>query len=429
MPKRLEITPVSGPVSGAARPPGSKSITNRALVCAALADGPSELRGALASDDTAVMIDSLQRLGIAVSHHEAAAKISVHGCAGRIPSRGAELFIGNSGTTIRFLAAVCALGEGTFRLDGVPRMRERPIGDLVAALRQLGIDIQAESPGGCPPIVIHAHGMPGGSVTVRGDVSSQFLSGLLLAAPCASAPLSIQVGGTLVSTPYVEMTLNVMRAFGVAVESCGDGNYQIDAPQTYRAVTYNIEPDASAASYFWAAAAMTRGRVKVEGLSLGSMQGDVRFCDCLAQMGCRVQYDTDSITVEGRPLHGIDVDMNAVSDTVQTLSVVALLADGPTTIRGVAHIRHKETDRIGNLAIELRKLGATVDVLADGLRITPGRLHGAEIETYDDHRMAMSFALAGLMQSGVVINNPGCTAKTYPRYFDDLSQLTGTRPS
>ena len=427
---RLEMTPVAGPVCAALRPPGSKSITNRALVCAALADGTSVLHGALASDDTAVMMDSLRRVGIEVAEDAAAESITVRGCAGRIPNRGAELFIGNSGTTIRFLAAICALGHGVFRLDGVPRMRERPIGDLVDALGQCGVDIRAQSPGGCPPVVMEAAGLRGGRLVVRGDISSQFLSGLLLAAPCAAGPIDIHVDGALVSKPYVQMTLDVMKAFGAAVESQASGDYHVPAPQTYRARQYDIEPDASAASYFWAAAALTQGRVKVEGLSLGSLQGDVRFCECLAQMGCLVDYEADSITVTGRPLHGIDVDMNAISDTVQTLSVVALLADSPTTIRGVGHIRHKETDRIGNLAIELRKLGATVEVLPDGLHIAPGSarrpscpLLPAEIETYDDHRMAMSLALAGLVQKGVVILDPGCTAKTYPGFFEDLKRL------
>lgn len=430
---RLEMTPVAGPVHGTARPPGSKSITNRALVCAALAEGTSVLHGALASDDTAVMVDSLHRLGIEVAEDVAAGTITVRGCAGHIPSRGAELFVGNSGTTIRFLAALCALGHGTFRLDGVPRMRERPIGDLVEALARCGVDIRALSPGGCPPVVIEAAGLPGGRVVVRGDVSSQFLSGLMLAAPCADGSIDIDVDGPLVSTPYVQTTSDVMKAFGVTVESQTSGDYRVPAPQSYRAREYHVEPDASAASYFWAVAALTQGSVTVTGLSLNSLQGDVRFCECLVRMGCQVSYAADSITVTGGPLHGINVDMNAISDTVQTLSVVALFADGPTTIRGVAHIRHKETDRIGNLAIELRKLGATAEVLPDGLRIAPGSARGpscplqpAEIETYDDHRMAMSLSLAGLVQEGVVIRNPGCTAKTYPEFFEDLSQLVNT---
>jgi 3-phosphoshikimate 1-carboxyvinyltransferase len=422
--ERIEIKPASTPVRGTVRPPGSKSITNRALVCAALAGGVSELRGALASDDTAVMIDSLRRLGVETDFNTAASLITVRGCGGKLPRHGAELFVGNSGTTIRFLAAVCALGTGTFRLDGVARMRERPIGDLVDALAHLGVEVRAESAGGCPPVVLNAAGLRGGTVNVRGDVSSQFLSGLLLALPCAARLTSIHVEGPLVSVPYVEMTLDVMRAFGAEVLRPSAAVYEVPAPQKYAARSYDIEPDASAASYFWAAAAITQGSVTVAGLGLGSLQGDVQFCDCLARMGCQVRYSADGTTVTGGPLTGIELDMNAISDTVQTLSVVALFAKGPTTIRGVAHIRHKETDRIGNLAIELRKLGACVEVLDDGLRITPGPLRCAELETYDDHRMAMSLALAGLKQPGVVIHDPGCTAKTYPRFFEDFQSLT-----
>ncbi|MCE9547213.1 MAG: 3-phosphoshikimate 1-carboxyvinyltransferase [Planctomycetia bacterium] len=426
--RELEITPVAGPVRGSIRPPGSKSITNRALVCAALAEGQSTLDGALVSEDTQVMVDSLERLGIAVVADWPARRLTVTGCGGRIPAAEAELFVGNSGTTIRFLAAVAALGHGSYRLDGVPRMRQRPIGDLITALRQLGVEAKAESPGDCPPVLLKANGLRGGQVTVRGDVSSQFLSGLLLASPCARTPVEIRVDGTLVSLPYVTMTLDVMRAFGVSVIDEGHEQFNIAAPSQYQPRTYSIEPDASAASYFWAAAAITGGQVRVDGLSLDSLQGDVRFCDLLVQMGCRVEYAGDGTTLIGAPqqgsnLKGINANMNAISDTVPTLAVVALFAEGPTTIRGVAHIRHKETDRIGDLATELRKLGAEVETFDDGLRITPGKLRAARLETYQDHRMAMSLALAGLRQPGVVILDPGCTAKTYPDYFRDLERL------
>jgi 3-phosphoshikimate 1-carboxyvinyltransferase len=422
----------SGPVRGAIRPPGSKSITNRALVCAALARGESTLTGALDSEDTRVMIDSLGRLGLKIEHDSPAATIRVLGCGGRIPAQGAELYVANSGTTIRFLTAVAALGHGAFRLDGTPRMRQRPIGDLLDALQQLGADVTCESPGRCPPVVVRAAGLPGGRATVAGDISSQFLSGLLMAAPCADAPVELTVAGQLVSQPYVRMTLAVMEAFGALTpalsrkerETENLDQFVIPAGCPYRGREYAIEPDASAASYFWAAAAITGGRVTVEGLSHHSLQGDVAFCDCLERMGCRVERGPDSITVEGRPLRGIETDMNAISDTVQTLAAVALAADRPTTIRGVAHIRHKETDRIGALASELRKLGASVDELPDGLRIVPGPLRPARIETYDDHRMAMSLALVGLIAPGVVILNPACTAKTYPAFFKDLARLT-----
>jgi 3-phosphoshikimate 1-carboxyvinyltransferase len=423
MPDSIEIRPC-GPVRGTIRPPGSKSITNRALVCAALAEGESILRGALDSDDTRVMIEALGRLGIGVSHDREARTIRVAGCGGRIPAREAELFVGNSGTTIRFLTALLALGHGTFRLDGAPRMRQRPIGDLLDALRQLGVDAQSQSGTGCPPVVVHAHGLRGGRAIVAGSISSQFLSGLLMASPGAQGPVELMVQGDLVSRPYVEMTLAVMAAFGVRARVENLACYAIPAPQSYRATDYAIEPDASAASYFFAAAAVTGGEVTVEGLSRNSLQGDVGFCDCLARMGCSVRYQADSITVAGRPLRGIEIDMNAISDTAQTLGVVAIFAPGPTTITGVAHIRFKETDRLRALAAELRKLGARVEELPDGLRIAPGPLHGATIDTYDDHRMAMSFAVAGLAQPGVVIKDPGCTAKTYPDFFADLARLT-----
>ena len=418
----IEIEP-RGPLRGSIRPPGSKSITNRALVCAALADGPSTLTGALDSDDTRVMIEALRKLGFSLDVAENGTRISVVGGGGVIPSRAAELYVANSGTTVRFLAALVSLAHGTFRLDGTPRMRERPIDDLVVALRQLGVDAACEAPGGCPPVLIRADGLRGGAASVRGDVSSQFLSGLLLAAPYARQRVTLTVSGELVSRPYVEMTLAVMRAFGVDMASGELREFQSVAGARYRGRDYAIEPDASAASYFFAAAAITRGEVTVEGVSRGSLQGDVAFVDVLARMGCRVEARDDAITVRGGPLRGITVDMNAISDTVQTLAAVAMFADGPTTVTGVAHIRHKETDRIGDLATELRKLGATVDEAPDGLRITPGALRGAVVDTYDDHRMAMSLALVGLRQPGVVIRDPACTAKTYPRFFDDLHSL------
>jgi 3-phosphoshikimate 1-carboxyvinyltransferase len=302
-------------------------------------------------------------------------------------------------------------------------MRERPIADLVDSLRQLGVKATAEGDGGCPPVVIDAAGLAGGQATVRGDVSSQFLSGLLLATPYAARPVELTVQSRLVSQPYVRMTLAVMSAFGVDLPLGNLTRFVVPAGAGYRGREYVVEPDASGASYFLGAAAITGGEVTVEGLSRASLQGDVAFVDVLERMGCRVVDGANSITVAAGPLHGIEADMNAISDTVQTLAAVALVAEGSTTITGVGHIRHKETDRIGSLACELRKLGATVDELADGLRITPGELRAAAIDTYQDHRMAMSMALVGLRVGGVVIRDPACTAKTYPRYFDDLQAL------
>lgn len=418
-----------GPVQASIRPPGSKSITNRALICAAAADGETYLTGVLASEDTHVMIDGLASLGVSIHHDPKNASAKVSGCGGKFTRQNGEIFIANSGTTIRFLTALLATTEGQYRLDGVPRMRERPIADLLNAITQLGGKAASENNNGCPPVIVGGAGLPGGKATVGGEISSQYLSGLLMAAPLAKSPVELSIQGELVSQPYVKMTAEVMRSFGVAVETPDDlTSFQINAPQPYNGCEYDIEPDASAASYFWATAAITGGSVEVQGLTFAALQGDVQFCKALEAMGCRVTENQKSITVAapaaGETLRGITIDMNAISDTVQTLAVVALFCNGPTTITGVAHNRHKETDRIGDLAAELRKLGADVKELPDGLRITPGRLKGAVLETYNDHRMAMSLSLAGLRTPGVVILNPECTAKTYPNYFEDLDRIT-----
>ncbi|MEM7312884.1 MAG: 3-phosphoshikimate 1-carboxyvinyltransferase [Planctomycetota bacterium] len=422
MSNEIEIKPC-GPIHGSIRPPGSKSITNRALVCAALASGTSTLTGALDSDDTRYMLQSLSDLGITATLDKATHTVTVDGCGGTIPADQADLFIGNSGTTVRFLTAMLGLGQGTYRLDGVERMRQRPIQDLLDALDQLGVNATSELGTGAPPVIVKAAGIAGGSATVAGNISSQYLSGLLMAAPYAKQPVKLQVEGELVSKPYVEMTLAVMRSFAVDMESSLQ-SFDVPNDQHYEGQKYAIEPDASAASYFWAAAAITGGKVTVEGLSPDALQGDVGFCDCLEKMGCTVTSHEQGITVTGGQLKGIDIDMNAISDTVQTLAAVALFADGPTRVRGVAHNRHKETDRIGDLATELRRVGATVDEHEDGMTIHPAPLRSAKIETYDDHRMAMSLALIGLKQPGITILDPGCTAKTYPHYFDDLEKLS-----
>ena len=417
---------MSGPVNGAVRPPGSKSLTNRALLCAALADGQSVLAGALVSDDTRVMIESLGRLGISVESLLGGTRLLVKGCGGVIPKTEADLFVDNSGTTVRFLTAVLALAGGVYRLDGVERMRERPIGPLVDALKKLGVSIAAESVDGCPPVAINSAQALSRETEIAGDVSSQYLSGLLLGAPLAGSGLDVCIAGNCVSWPYVEMTCRVMKSFGVKVILDSGGRAQVAAGQTYRATEYNIEPDASAASYFWAVAAICGGRVRVDGLNLESLQGDIRFVEALTRMGCHVEYGDDAITVTGQARQGIDIDMADFSDTAQTLAVVALFVQGSTRITGVAHNRVKETDRIGNLAIELRKLGAKVEEHPDGLTIhPPTHLHPARIQTYRDHRMAMSFALAGLTQPGIEIADPGCVAKTFPNYFEVLAELVG----
>jgi 3-phosphoshikimate 1-carboxyvinyltransferase len=426
-PDKLEIRPLRRPADAAVRVPGSKSITNRALVLAALSAADSgfecQLRGVLQSEDTEVMVDALRALGFTVEADWAAELLAVGNPGDRvIPAASAELFVANSGTTMRFLTAVVSLGRGRYRLDGVPRMRERPIADLLDALRQLGVDAKSESGGG-PPVVVESSGLRGGTVRIKGDISSQFLSGLLMAAPFADGEVRIEVEGELVSRPYVAMTVAMLRQWSLAVEAEGGRRFRVPGRQKTGLAAYYVEPDASAASYFWAAAAVSGGRVRVDGLSARGLQGDVRFVDVLERMGCQVARGESGITVRGGKLRGVDVDMNDISDTVMTLGAVACFAEGPTTVRNVAHVRHKETDRLAALAAELRRLGAGVDEFADGLTITPGPPRGAEVETYDDHRMAMSLALVGLRVPGVVVKNPACVAKTYPGFFTDLDRL------
>jgi 3-phosphoshikimate 1-carboxyvinyltransferase len=428
-PDQLEIRPLTRPPNATVRVPGSKSITNRALVLAALygKDRPCFLENCLKSEDTEVMLTSLQTLGFQVDADWPARSVRVGGRpdANRIPENRAELFVGNSGTTMRFLTAMVCLGHGRYRLDGISRMRERPIGDLLGALQQLGVNAVSERGDGCPPVVIEADGLAGGKVSIRGDVSSQFLSGLLMAAPFARDDVEIEIDGPLVSQPYVDMTLGMMDAWGLPViRNNAKSQFRVSGRQRpVGDMRYPVEPDATAASYFFAAAALTLGRVTVGGLNQQTLQGDVAFVELVKEMGGRVNRSVGDITVQGAPLHGINADMNDISDTVMTLAAVACFAEGPTTIRNVAHIRHKETDRLAALATELRRIGAGVEEFADGLTIIPQPLHGAEIETYNDHRMAMSMALIGLKVPGIIIKNPGCVAKTYPGFFDDLEKL------
>ncbi len=424
----MTISPC-GPVDASIRPPGSKSLTNRAIVCAALAEGTSRLIGVLDSEDTQVMIAAWKTVGLTLDHHQEAGELRIIGSGGDLPIADADIYVANSGTTIRFLTAALAACHGRYRLDGVERMRERPIGDLIEGLRQLGghvSSLNGQSPD-CPPVEVGGQGLAGGQATVAGNISSQFLSGLMMAAAMAREPVVLNVTGELVSVPYVEMTSAVMRSFGALLEGPATGPLHIQ-PVKYRAAEYAIEPDASAASYFWGAAAITGGRARIEGLGRASLQGDVRFCEVLREMGCQVQYLDSAIEVCGGDLRGVEVNMSDISDTVQTLAAVALFAAGPTTIRGVAHNRVKETDRISDLARELRKLGATVDEFPDGLRIEPPQTVAAsKIETYQDHRMAMSLALVGLKADGIVVLDPGCTAKTYPHYWEDLALFSRSR--
>ena len=401
------------------------------LVIAAMADGSSTLSGALDSEDTHVMVELLRTLGIPIEHDRTAATIDIKGCGGRFPVAEASLNVANSGTSLRFLTAMLATGSGTYHLDGTPRMRERPVADLISTLGGLGALARSDLETGCPPVTVEAHGLEGGYAFVRGDVSSQFLSGLLMALPFASELTTIEVQGILVSRPYVTMTLDVMDAFGVKAGNRKFHRFDI-YPARYRGRAYAIEPDASAASYFFALAAITGGTVTVEGLGNRACRAILPSSTCSNTWAAPSTREPARTTVTGGPLRAVDVDMNAISDTVMTMAVTALFADGITRIRNVGHIRHKETDRIAALATELRKLGATVDEQPDGLVITPPaphQLQPARIATYDDHRMAMSFALAGLKIPGVIIENPGCVAKTYPGFWEDLEALRDSSPA
>jgi 3-phosphoshikimate 1-carboxyvinyltransferase len=404
--------------------PGSRSITNRALVCAALADGTSTLTGVLDSDDTQAMLGCLTSLGIRW-RDLGDATIEVDGCAGSLPPGPASLHTRLSGTTSRFVTAMCALGRGDYAIDADGPMRARPMGDLVTALQHLGVAVDHAD--GHLPITVHADGLRGGDVEVAGDVSSQFLSALMLAAPASEAGVRTFVVGRLKSIPYVAMTSRVMSAFeGIATTSGLDGERATIAvaPGGYRAHELAIEPDASTACYFWAAAAISGGTVQVDGLGPDSMQGDVLFVDVLERMGCRVEWAGSSVTVTGpERLVAVDVDLSDVSDQAPTFAVVAAFADGTSTATGIGFIRRKESDRIAAVVEGLGRLGIAAAEQVDGFSVEGGTPHGGRIRTFDDHRIAMSFALAGLRTPGVVIEDPDCVAKTFPGFFGALEQL------
>ena len=429
-PDVMDVTPLARPIDATVVIPGSKSITNRALLVAALAEGESLLTGALFSDDTRYMAAALAELGIPVEVDEANSSFRVQGGGGTFPAQEADLFVGNSGTTMRFLVAALPLGHGRYRIDGIPRMRQRPIGPLLRALADLGADATSEAGTDCPPVIVNARGLPGGATTVPGEASSQYFSALLMAAPYAKQGVEIEVAGDLVSKPYMPMTASVMQAFGVTadLDTTTWRTFSVPPGQTYTGRTYAVEPDASNASYFFAAAAVSGGRVRVDGLGTTSTQGDLNFVHALEAMGCTVVVANDYTEVSGPEsgnLRAVDLDMNAISDTAQTLAAIAPFADGPSTIRGVAHSRLKETDRVAALAIELRRLGQEVDEHPDGLTITPRPITPATVHTYDDHRMAMSFAIAALRAPGIRIADPACVAKTFPDFFDRLATLGG----
>ena len=425
-PGEIGIQPLSGPVDAEVRVPGSKSVTNRSLAVAALAGGKSIIRNALFSDDSYWLMNALSRLGFDVRADSMAGTVEISGQGGEIPRRDVEVSVGNAGTVARFLPPVLALGEGPYLVDGVRRMRERPVSDLVDAMRELGAGVEYAGEEGRFPLGVRGGGLPGGKATVRVGKSSQFLSGLLMAAPYARSPVTLELSGELVSRPYVGITTGVMRDFGVEVYE-EPGRYRVD-PAAYHGRDYYVEPDASAASYFFAAAALTGGGITIPGLGKDCSQGDLRFVEVLEKMGCEVQLDSESTTVRGpEKLRGVDTDMNEISDTFITLAAIAPFASSPTTITGIAHTRHQETDRISAVAAELRRLGVEVDEYEDSIRIIPTkRIDPATIRTYEDHRVAMGFALVGLVEEGVSISGPACVTKTFPDYFERLSALRGS---
>ena len=424
-PDNRPITP-RGALDATLHVPGSKSLTNRALLIAGLADGESRLSGALSSDDTVVMREALEALGARVD--DAGDLWLVTGTNGRFRAPLEPLYIQNSGTSARFLAAAATLATGPVVIDGNARMRERPIVHLAEGLRTLGAGVEIEGRDGCPPIRISGGGLPGGPGEIDASQSSQYVSALLLAAPYADKDVELNLtGGAVVSKPYIDVTLETMHAFGARAEWTGDTRLEVEAGATYHARTFKVEADASSAAYPFCAAAIAGGRVSVEGVRAGSLQSDFKILDLLAPMGCQVTRRGDSVEVrgpEGGRLRSLgEVDMNDFPDAVLAYAVVCLFADGPTTIKDIYNLRIKETDRLEALQTEIRKLGAGAETGRDWLRIEPAPLHGAEIETYDDHRMAMAFSLAGLRVPGVVILDAGCVSKTWPDYFETFEQL------
>ena len=430
------ISTLDSPLCTRVSVPGSKSHTNRALSVAAMAEGPTHLKNALFSDDSHYYVQALTDLGFDIILDDGAKTMTLTGLGGKIPATKADLFIGNAGTAARFLTAMLSLGYGEYYLDGVERMRQRPIGDLIIALNKLGANVkgtvidrgpQIMEHGSilCPPVTINASGLPGGATSIRGNISSQFLSGLLMVAPYAKNKVEITVDGPLHSRPYIDLTIGVMADFGIQVQREGYARFQVNTSIYCSPGTYSIESDASAASYFFAAPAICGGWVEVANLSCSARQGDIAFLDVLAQMGCTINEVPGGIRVTGpKRLKGVDVNMSNISDTSLTLAAIAPFAQTPTTIHGIASSRVKETDRVAATVTELRRMGVQVEEHPDGMTIQPCKeIRPTRIQTYDDHRMAMAFAIVGLRVPGIEIENPGCVAKTFPDYFKVLSLL------
>jgi len=414
-------------IEGTINLPGSKSLSNRALLLAALAEGTTTISNLLESDDTRHMLHALKQLGIKYTLSEDKTECTIVGNAGAISSDvPQELFLGNAGTAMRPLCAALCLGKGDYVLTGEPRMKERPIGHLVDALRQAGATISYQEMEGYPPLHIEADGLKGGEVSIDGAISSQFLTALLMTAPLAKNDMHITIIGELVSKPYIDITLDIMKDFGVEVINNNYKTFSIKAGQDYKAVEhFMVEGDASSASYFLAAAAIKGGTVKVTGIGRNSIQGDVEFVDVLEQMGARVEWGETYVSVTRDTLHAIDMDFNHIPDAAMTIATTALFVEGTSTLRNIYNWRVKETDRLYAMATELRKVGAEVEEGEDYLKITPPKqLKHAAIDTYDDHRMAMCFSLLALDPVSVTINEPECTAKTFPTYFDVLESIS-----
>jgi 3-phosphoshikimate 1-carboxyvinyltransferase len=401
--------------------PSSKSYTNRGLLIAALAGGTSTLRNPLFSDDTKYMCSALEQFGIQVKQE--GHTFVILGTGGQLKCPRNEISIGLAGTTMRFLTTFAALAPGTTYLTGERQMLERPIADLLSALNQMGVNARSKQNNGCPPLEIPGGGIPGGCVNLAGENSSQYLTSILISAPYFKNDTVININGNLTSKSYVDITLDIMKDFGVTVKNESYSQFLVSAGQTYRATNYAVEADWSSASYFLAAAAITEGEVTLTGLNPDSVQGDAGFLDVLEQMGCAIERSPEKIFIKGNPLRGISINMNSMPDVVQTLAVTALFAKNETFISGIRNLRIKETDRIGALKQELSRLGASIDAGEDFLKIRPGTYVPADIETYDDHRMAMSLALAGLKIPGVRIKNPNCVEKSFPDFFDRFKAM------
>jgi len=422
----LTLEPIEK-IEGEVNLPGSKSLSNRALLLASLAKGTTTISNLLKSDDTRYMLQALQVLGIEYNLSEDKTQCTIVGNGGVLKhSDTIALFLGNAGTAMRPLTAVLCLGEGSYTLTGDPRMKERPIGHLVDALRDGGASIDYLESEGYPPLQINANGLLGGAVAIDGSISSQFLTALLLASPMAQEDTTITIIGELVSKPYIDITLDIMHQFGVEVENKAYKTFKIKANQSYKAVEhFMVEGDASSASYFLAAAAIKGGSVKVTGISKRSIQGDIAFVDVLEKMGAEVEWGEGYVRVSKKELHSIDMDFNHIPDAAMTIATTALFAKGTTTLRNIYNWRVKETDRLFAMATELRKVGAVVEEGEDYLQITPPKvLKHATIDTYDDHRMAMCFSLLALGKASVTINEPECTAKTFPTYFEVLKTIS-----